>query len=101
MTGGFIEAEQRGFSRGGWSATPLLLSSLKGTLAITVFTVIVNVPFKKDKSCAVADRPLLGFRAGKWCVGQIFTLKQISEKAREKKRRGYVSFIDEECVRYG
>ena len=28
------------------------------------------------------------------CVDQIFTLKQIGEKSREKKRRLYVSFID-------
>ena len=27
-----------------------------------------------------------GFRAGRGCVDQIFTLKQISEKAWEKKR---------------
>ena len=35
-----------------------------------------------------------GFRAGRGCVDQIFTLMQIGEKAREKKRRGYVGFID-------
>ena len=35
-----------------------------------------------------------GFRAGKGCVDQIFSLKQIGEKAREKKRRVYVDFID-------
>ena len=28
------------------------------------------------------------------CVDQIFTLKQIDEKAREKKRRVYECFID-------
>ena len=33
------------------------------------------------------------FRAGKGCVDKIFTLKQIGEKAREKKRREYVGFI--------
>ena len=33
-----------------------------------------------------------GFRSGRGCVDQIFTLKQISEKAREKTM--YVSFID-------
>ena len=27
-----------------------------------------------------------GFRAGKWCVDQAFTLKQVVEKAQEKKR---------------
>ena len=35
-----------------------------------------------------------GFRSGRWCVDQIFTLKQIGEEAREKKRKGYVVFID-------
>ena len=35
-----------------------------------------------------------GFRVGRECVAQIFTLKQIGEKAREKKRRVYVGFID-------
>ena len=30
------------------------------------------------------------FRAGKGCVDQIFTLKQIGEKAREKKCKVYV-----------
>ena len=35
-----------------------------------------------------------GFRAGRWCVDQIFKIKQIGEKAREKKRRVYVGFID-------
>ena len=35
-----------------------------------------------------------GFRAGRSCVDQILTLKQIDEKAREKERREYVSFID-------
>ena len=28
------------------------------------------------------------------CIDQIFTLKQVGEKAREKKRRMCVSFID-------
>ena len=35
-----------------------------------------------------------GFRASVECVDQIFTLNQICEKAREKKRRVCVSFID-------
>ena len=35
-----------------------------------------------------------GFRAGRWFVDQIFTLKQIGEKARDKKRRVYVGFIN-------
>ena len=35
-----------------------------------------------------------GFRAGRGCVDQIFTLKQIGEKAREKKCRVYVGFMN-------
>ena len=34
------------------------------------------------------------FRAGRESVEKIFTLKQIGEKAQEKKRREYVGFID-------
>ena len=33
-------------------------------------------------------------RAGRGCVDQIFTLKQIGKKSREKKRRVYVDFLD-------
>ena len=40
------------------------------------------------------DDEQVSFRAGSGCVDQIFTLKQIGEKAREKKRRVYVGFID-------
>ena len=40
------------------------------------------------------DDEQVGFRAGKGCVDQIFTLKQIGEKAREKKRNVYMGFID-------
>ena len=35
-----------------------------------------------------------GFRAGRGCVDQMFTLKQMGEKAREKNCRVYVSFMD-------
>ena len=35
-----------------------------------------------------------GFRAGRGFVDHIFTLKQIGERAREKKRTMYVSFMD-------
>ena len=35
-----------------------------------------------------------GFREGRGCIDQIFTLKQISEKARKKKCRMYMGFID-------
>ena len=40
-----------------------------------------------------------GFKAGKWRVDQIFTLKQIGKKLREReKSRVYVGFIDLEKV---
>ena len=35
-----------------------------------------------------------GFRAGRGCVDQIFTLKQIGVKAQEKKCRVYVGYMD-------
>ena len=35
-----------------------------------------------------------GFRVGRGCVDQIFTLKQIGEKARKKRCRVYVCFED-------
>ena len=34
------------------------------------------------------------FRSGRGSVDQIFTLKKIDEKAREKKRKSYVDFMD-------
>ena len=39
-----------------------------------------------------------GFREGRGCVDQIFTLKQIGEKGLQKKCRVYVGFIDLEKV---
>ena len=39
-----------------------------------------------------------GFRAGRGCVDQIFTLNQIGEKAREKKCRACGCFIDREAL---
>ena len=35
-----------------------------------------------------------GFRAGRGCIDQIFTLKHISEKDREKKCWVFMGFID-------
>ena len=35
-----------------------------------------------------------GFRTGRECIDQIFTLKQIGAKAREKKCRVYMGFMD-------
>ena len=40
------------------------------------------------------DDELGGFKSGKGCVDLIFTLNQICESIRHKKRRGYVSFMD-------
>ena len=39
-----------------------------------------------------------GFRAGRGCIDQIFTLKKIGEKALEKKCRVYVGSMDLEKV---
>ena len=39
-----------------------------------------------------------GFRAGKRCVDQIFSLKRIDEKAQYKKYRMCVGFIDLEMA---
>ena len=51
-----------------------------------------------DRVCRVngglIDDEQGSFRAGKGCVDQIFTLKRIGEKAKEKKRRLYVGIID-------
>ena len=40
------------------------------------------------------DHEHRGFRAGRGCVDQIFTMKQIGEKAQKKKHRVYMSFMD-------
>ena len=40
------------------------------------------------------DDEQVGFRAGTRCVDQIFTLKQIGEKVRERNCRVCVSFMD-------
>ena len=51
----------------------------------------------------LVDRVLIGsliddeqgsFRAERGCVNQVFTLKHIGEKAREKKCTAYVGFMD-------
>ena len=44
------------------------------------------------------DDEHVGFRAAKGCVDQIFPLKQIGKKMREKKRRAYVSHRFREVV---
>ena len=40
----------------------------------------------------LSDDEQLGFRAGRGCVDQIFTLKQIGEKAREEKKQSVSGF---------
>ena len=55
-----------------------------------------------EKVCKVTEGLIYdvqgGFIAGSRCVDQIFTLKQIGEKAREKKCRVYVGFMNLEKV---
>ena len=52
-----------------------------------------------DRVCKVTegliDDEQWWFKPRKGCVDQIFTLKQIDEKAQEKKFRVYVSFMDQ------
>ena len=43
---------------------------------------------------SLIDNEQGGFRAGKGCIDQIFTLKRISEKVQKKKHGMYVGFID-------
>ena len=43
---------------------------------------------------SLIDDEEVGFRAGRGCVDQIFTLKKIGEKAQEKKCKVYMGFID-------
>ena len=51
-----------------------------------------------DRVCRVTggltDDEQEGFREGRGCADQIFTLKQIGEKTQDKKCRVYVDFID-------
>ena len=35
-----------------------------------------------------------GFREGRGCVDQVFTLRLLTEKLREKNKMGYVCFLD-------
>ena len=42
----------------------------------------------------IIDDELGGFTSGRGCVDQIYILKQIGEKARERKYRVYVGFMD-------
>ena len=48
----------------------------------------------RKKTEALIDDEQGWFRAGSGCVDQIFTLKQIGEKAREKKGRVYAGIMD-------
>ena len=35
-----------------------------------------------------------GFKSGRGCEDQVFTLRQLDEKAREKKQSVYIGFMD-------
>ena len=48
----------------------------------------------EDRFRRLIDDEEGSFRAGKGCVDQIFTLKQIGDKVREKIHKVYVSFMD-------
>ena len=58
--------------------------------------VVILVDRVRRVTGGLIDDEQGGFRAGRGCVDQIFTLKQIIEKVREKKCRVYVGFIDME-----
>ena len=58
----------------------------------------VSLDRVRRETGGLIDNQQGGFRAGRGCADQIFTLKQIGGKAREKKGRVYVGFIDLEKV---
>ena len=71
--------------------------SYKGISFLIVFGIIyagILVDRVSKVTEGLNDDEQGGFRAGRGCVYQIFTLKQIGEKALEKKCRVYVCFID-------
>ena len=65
---------------------------------ISLLTVVgkIYVGILVDRVCrmtgSLIDDEQGYFRAGRGCVDQIFTIKQIGKKAREKKCRVYVGF---------
>ena len=60
------------------------------TIVITLLSVIgktyagILVYRVRKVTEGLIDNVQEGFRAGSWCIDQIFTLKQIGKKAREK-----------------
>ena len=72
----------------------------KNYIDITLLSVIVKiyagilVDLIRKVTEGLIDDEQGGFRTGKQCVYQIFTLKQIGEKAREKKCTVHGDFID-------
>ena len=71
------------------------ISLLSGVGKIYARTLVDRV---RRVTGGLTDDKRAGFRAGRGCIDQIFTLKKIGEKARGKKRRVYVGFIDLEKV---
>ena len=71
---------------------------------ISLLSVVGNIYARilVDRVCKMRgdliDDEQGSFRPGRGCVDQIFTLKQMGEKEREKQSRVYVSFIDMEKV---
>ena len=63
------------------------------TVARKIYAVILVDKLRRVTGGLIDDEQG-GFRTGSGCVDQIFTLKQIGERAREKKCRVYVVFID-------
>ena len=67
------------------------------SVVIKIYTGIIVDTVRRVTGGLIYDEQG-GLRTGTGCVDQIFTLKQISEKAIEKKCRVYVGFIDLEKV---
>ena len=63
---------------------------------------IVYAGILVDTACIVIEGLIVyekeGIRIGRGCVNQILTLRQTSEKARDRKWRRYVGFMDMEKV---
>ena len=60
-------------------------SNYRGINLSVLGKIYAGIPVNKVKRLRVIDDEQGGFKTGKGCVDQIFTLKQITEKAREKK----------------
>ena len=64
-----------------------------------IYAVILVDRVRKGTE-GVIDDVQGGFRGGRECVDQIFTLKKMGEKAPERKCRVYVGFMDIEKAYY-